>query len=32
VLATLEAPPDSGDYFDAMRVNLTKLRQALGCE
>lgn len=32
VLATLEAPPDSGDYFDVMRDNLAKLRQALGCE
>ncbi|MGH2730453.1 MAG: metal ABC transporter substrate-binding protein [Actinomycetota bacterium] len=32
VLATLESPPDSGDYFEVMRDNLTKLRRALDCE
>jgi zinc transport system substrate-binding protein len=32
VLATLESPPDSGDYLDVMRDNLTKLQRALDCE
>jgi zinc transport system substrate-binding protein len=30
-LHTLESPPESGDYFTAMRENLSALRTALGC-
>jgi zinc transport system substrate-binding protein len=32
VLATLETAPEEGDYVDAMRSNLERLRGALGCE
>ena len=31
VLSPLEGPPESGDYFSAMRENLQTLRTALGC-
>ena len=31
VLSPLEGPPESGDYFTAMRANLQTLRTALGC-
>jgi zinc transport system substrate-binding protein len=31
VLSPLEAAPESGDYFSAMRTNLASLRAALGC-
>lgn len=31
VLNTIETKPDAGDYLSAMRENLTRLRDALGC-
>lgn len=31
MLSPLEGPPESGDYFSAMRENLTSLQTALGC-
>lgn len=31
VLDPLEFPPRRGDYFDVMRANLLKLKEALGC-
>jgi zinc transport system substrate-binding protein len=31
VLSPLETPPERGDYLDVMRINLDKLREALGC-
>ena len=31
VLSPLEGPPQTGDYFDAMRQNLATLRTALAC-
>jgi zinc transport system substrate-binding protein len=31
VLSPLETPPENGDYLDAMRTNLDKLSEALGC-
>lgn len=31
VLDPLESKPQTGDYFSAMRANLTELRKALGC-
>lgn len=31
VLSPVEGPPESGDYFSAMRDNLRTLRTALGC-
>jgi zinc transport system substrate-binding protein len=31
VLSPLEAPPEDGDYLDAMRTNLQTLRTALDC-
>ena len=31
VLSPLESPPETGDYFTAMRANLAALRVALGC-
>ena len=32
VLSPLESKPEHGDYFDAMRGNLDRLREALDCE
>ncbi|MEA2433364.1 MAG: zinc transport system substrate-binding protein [Actinomycetota bacterium] len=32
VLSPLETKPEAGDYLDAMRTNLTALRDALDCE